>query len=51
MDKTENNKAWLLVLPCWMTLALGRVGMGFGPDELFLAILFAIGSLAMHSRW
>jgi 4-hydroxybenzoate polyprenyltransferase len=40
--------AWLLLLPCWMALALGRVGMGFGPDEVFLAILFAIGALAMR---
>ena len=40
--------AWLLVLPCWAGLALGRAGMGFGKEELVLFVLFAIGALAMR---
>ncbi|MET0545705.1 MAG: 4-hydroxybenzoate octaprenyltransferase [Caulobacterales bacterium] len=40
--------AWLLVLPCWQGLALGRAGMGFGPDEVSLFVLFGIGALAMR---
>lgn len=40
--------AWLLALPCWQALMLGRVGMGFGREEFILLILFAIGALAMR---
>jgi 4-hydroxybenzoate polyprenyltransferase len=40
--------AWLLALPCWMGLALGRAGMGFGFEELVLVILFGIGALVMR---
>jgi len=40
--------AWLLALPCWMGLALGRVGLGFGLEELLLIALFGVGALAMR---
>ncbi len=40
--------AWLLALPCWQSLTLGRAGMGYGREELLLFLLFMIGSFAMR---
>lgn len=39
---------WLLALPCWMGLLLARVGEGLGLIDLWYAILFAIGAIAMR---
>ena len=39
---------WLLGLPCWMGLVLARTGSGLGWVDLYYAILFAIGAIAMR---
>jgi 4-hydroxybenzoate polyprenyltransferase len=39
---------WLLAIPCWMGLALARVPEGFLWSDLWLAILFGIGAVAMR---
>ncbi len=39
---------WLLAIPCWQGLALARVGEGFVWSDAWLAVLFAIGAVAMR---
>ena len=39
---------WLLGLPCWMGLVLARTGEGLGWVDLWYAVLFAIGTVAMR---
>ena len=39
---------WLLVLPCWIGLAFTRIGMGWHWIDLWWAILFFIGAVAMR---
>lgn len=39
---------WLLLLPCWMGLALMRVPAGFQWIDLIWIVLFAIGAIAMR---
>ncbi|KAA5801032.1 4-hydroxybenzoate octaprenyltransferase [Alkalicaulis satelles] len=39
---------WLLAIPCWMGLAAARLETGLGWDDLRLALLFAIGAVAMR---
>ena len=39
---------WLLGLPCLIGLALTRIGVGFAPGDALLALLFAIGAVAMR---
>nr|WP_070959501.1 4-hydroxybenzoate octaprenyltransferase [Hyphomonas sp. Mor2] len=39
---------WLLLLPCWIGLALMRVPAGFQWMDLLWIILFAIGAVAMR---
>lgn len=39
---------WLLLLPCWIGLALMRVPAGFQWIDLIWIILFAIGAIAMR---
>lgn len=39
---------WLLGLPCLAGLALARAGATFLPSDAWLAVLFALGSLAMR---
>ncbi|MEM9573399.1 MAG: 4-hydroxybenzoate octaprenyltransferase [Pseudomonadota bacterium] len=39
---------WLLLLPCWMGLALMRIPGGFQWIDLFWIVLFAIGAVAMR---
>lgn len=39
---------WLLLLPCWMGLALMRVPGGFAWIDLVWIVLFAIGAIAMR---
>ncbi|SDM22201.1 4-hydroxybenzoate octaprenyltransferase [Maricaulis salignorans] len=39
---------WLLGLPCWHGLMLARIGQGLGWIDLWYAVLFAIGAVAMR---
>ena len=39
---------WLLALPCWMGLMLARTGDGLGWIDLWYAVLFGIGAVAMR---
>ncbi|MGK0266853.1 MAG: 4-hydroxybenzoate polyprenyltransferase [Maricaulis sp.] len=39
---------WLLGLPCWQGLMLARIGHGLGWIDLWYAVLFAIGAVAMR---
>ena len=39
---------WLLLLPCWWALALAGVTRGFAWFDLWLAVAFLIGSVAMR---
>ena len=39
---------WLLALPCWMGLLLARAGTGLGWIDLYYAVLFALGAVAMR---
>jgi len=39
---------WLLALPCWFGLAAARMETGLGWTDLYWALLFAIGALAMR---
>ncbi len=39
---------WLLALPCWFGLAAANVGTGFGWGDLYYALLFAVGAVAMR---
>jgi 4-hydroxybenzoate polyprenyltransferase len=39
---------WLLGLPCLMGLALARLATGFAPADGWLALLFAVGAVAMR---
>ena len=39
---------WLLGLPCWMGLMLARTGEGLGWTDLWYAVIFAIGAIAMR---
>lgn len=39
---------WLLLLPCWMGLALMRIPAGFQWVDIIWVVLFAIGAIAMR---
>ncbi|WP_270375440.1 MULTISPECIES: 4-hydroxybenzoate octaprenyltransferase [Marinicauda] len=39
---------WLLALPCFQGLALAGIGSGLGWVDLYYALLFAIGAVAMR---
>lgn len=39
---------WLLALPCWIGLAAARVETGLGWIDLYWAVLFGIGAVAMR---
>lgn len=39
---------WLLALPCFQGLALAGIGFGFSGIDLYYALLFAIGAVAMR---
>jgi len=39
---------WLLGLPCLMGQALGRIGEGFAPFDMFLLALWFVGAIAMR---
>lgn len=39
---------WLLLFPCWWSLALAPRPAGFGWHDLYLAVLFAVGALVMR---
>ncbi len=39
---------WLLLFPCWWGMALAPRPDGFGADDLWLAVLFAVGAVIMR---
>jgi 4-hydroxybenzoate polyprenyltransferase len=39
---------WLLALPCWFGLAAARLETGLGWIDLYYALLFGVGALAMR---
>lgn len=39
---------WLLALPCWIGLAAARTDTGLGWIDLYYAVLFGIGAIAMR---
>ncbi|WP_137390322.1 4-hydroxybenzoate octaprenyltransferase [Rhodoligotrophos sp. lm1] len=39
---------WLLLLPCWWSVALAQIAVGGGLPSILLLVLFAIGALAMR---
>ena len=39
---------WLLALPCWFGLLAARIGLGLSWTDLYCAILFGIGAIAMR---
>jgi 4-hydroxybenzoate polyprenyltransferase len=39
---------WLLLFPCWWSLAMAPRPAGYGWGDLYLALLFAIGALVMR---
>jgi 4-hydroxybenzoate polyprenyltransferase len=39
---------WLLLLPCWWSLSLAQIARGGGVPELWYALLFLIGAVAMR---
>jgi 4-hydroxybenzoate polyprenyltransferase len=39
---------WLLALPCWHGLLLARIGTGLGWVDLWYAVLFGLGAVAMR---
>tara|TARA_R110000868_G_scaffold76499_4_gene219919 strand:+ start:6262 stop:7218 length:957 start_codon:yes stop_codon:yes gene_type:complete len=39
---------WLLTIPCWQGLMLANIGTGLGWIDLWYAVLFAIGAVAMR---
>jgi 4-hydroxybenzoate polyprenyltransferase len=39
---------WLLLFPCWWSLAMAPRAAGYGWGDLYLAFLFAVGALVMR---
>jgi 4-hydroxybenzoate polyprenyltransferase len=39
---------WLLLLPCWWSLTLAQIARGGGVPELWYALLFFVGAVAMR---
>ena len=39
---------WLLLIPCWWSLALAQIAKGGGTPNLFYALLFLIGAIIMR---
>jgi len=39
---------WLLLLPCWWSIAMAQIPMGGGMPDLWLLLIFAIGAIAMR---
>ncbi len=49
LSRLDRPIGWqLLVLPCWMGLAITRTGHGFFWGDAWLAVLFLIGAIAMR---
>jgi len=49
LSRLDRPIGWqLLLLPCWMGLAVARTGYGFYGDDLKFAALFLIGAIAMR---
>lgn len=39
---------WLLLLPCWIGIAFSRIGMGWHWIDIWWAVLFFVGAVAMR---
>jgi 4-hydroxybenzoate polyprenyltransferase len=49
LSRLDRPIGWqLLVLPCWMGMAVSRTGYGFFWDDLAYALAFLIGAIAMR---
>jgi 4-hydroxybenzoate polyprenyltransferase len=49
LSRLDRPIGWqLLLLPCWMGIAVARVGYGFFWDDLKLAAAFLVGAIAMR---
>jgi 4-hydroxybenzoate polyprenyltransferase len=49
LSRLDRPIGWqLLVLPCWMGLALGRTEDGFFPEDALYASAFLLGAIAMR---
>ncbi|MBX9747093.1 MAG: 4-hydroxybenzoate octaprenyltransferase [Hyphomonadaceae bacterium] len=49
LSRLDRPIGWqLLLLPCWMGIAVARTGYGFFGDDLKYAALFLIGAIAMR---
>jgi 4-hydroxybenzoate polyprenyltransferase len=49
LSRFDRPIGWqLLVLPCWMGIAITRTGYGFFWSDALLALLFLIGAIAMR---
>lgn len=49
LSRLDRPIGWqLLVLPCWMGIAIARTGFGFFWEDARLALLFLIGAVAMR---
>ena len=49
LSRLDRPIGWqLLLLPCWMGMAVARTGYGFYPGDLTIAALFLAGAIAMR---
>jgi 4-hydroxybenzoate polyprenyltransferase len=49
LSRLDRPIGWqLLLLPCWMGIAVSRTGYGFFWDDLALAFAFLVGAIAMR---
>jgi 4-hydroxybenzoate polyprenyltransferase len=49
LSRLDRPIGWqLLLLPCWMGIAISRTGYGFYWDDLKFALLFLVGAIAMR---
>lgn len=49
LSRLDRPIGWqLLLLPCWMGVAVARTGYGFGVSDLALALAFLAGAIAMR---
>jgi 4-hydroxybenzoate polyprenyltransferase len=49
LSRLDRPIGWqLLLLPCWMGIAVSRTGYGFFLDDLVFALAFLIGAIAMR---
>jgi 4-hydroxybenzoate polyprenyltransferase len=49
LSRLDRPIGWrLLLAPCWMGVCVARTGEGFWPNDLWLALLFLVGAIAMR---